>query len=143
MKSYIICFFGLIIFYMLLACEKQQINPSPINNILGEYDVKCCGYDIGKRMRIISKNDSVIDVRILSNYPNNLVLCSRVYKEITIVPKRSPWLVDSVFFYMYDKYHVQVGQIRIPNAGTFFDLWGAQDSVSNNIEYLSAVKRKD
>lgn len=132
-----------VLFFTLLSCEKQDVNPSPISNILGEYDVTCCDYDIGKRMKIIYKSDSIVDIRVLANYPNNLILSNRVYKNIKIVPKRSPWLVDSVFFYLYNSSNIQVGHIRTPNAGTYFELWGGLDSVSNSIEALNAIKRKD
>ncbi len=144
MKSSSHLFAGLfVLFFGMLGCEKEDVNPSPIYSILGEYDVKCCSYDIGKRMKVIPKNDSVIDIRILSDYPNNLIVCNRVYKDLTIIQKRSPWLVYSVFFYIYNSSHQQVGDIRTPRAGIYLELYGAVDSISQEIHGLQATKRKD
>jgi hypothetical protein len=142
MKSTSLLFISFFVLTLVitLSCEKQDIAPSPISSILGDYDV--IGNSIRpKRMKIISINDSIVDIRVLSNYPDNLILCDQVYKNITIVPQRSPWLVDSVFYYIYNNSHVQGGQIRTPKAGTYLDLWGGLDSISNRIVYLSAIKR--
>jgi hypothetical protein len=142
MKSTSLLFISFFVLTLVitLSCEKQDIAPSPISSILGDYDV--IGNSIRpKRMKIISINDSIVDIRVLSNYPDNLILCDQVYKNITIVPQRSPWLVDSVFYYIYNNSHDQVGQIRTPKAGTYFYLWGGLDSISNRIIYLSAIKR--
>lgn len=133
-----------VVFFAVLACEKEDINPSPIESILGDYDVNDLGrWDNGKRMKIIKKNDSIVDIRVLINYPFNLLECSYIYKDLTIIPKRSPWLVDSVFFYIYNNSHQQVGNIRTPKVGTYLQMWGGFDSLSNTIKPISAVKRKD
>lgn len=127
--------------FLMFSCEKQNVTPSQLNAILGDYDVIGSSSLRPKRMKLIPINDSIVDIRVLSNYPDNLILCDQIYKNITIVPKRSPWLVDSVFFYIYNNSNVQIGQIRVPKAGTFLDLWGGVDSLSNKIIYLNAIKR--
>jgi hypothetical protein len=143
MKSSTPLFAGIFVLFLgMLGCEKEYVNPSPIENILGDYDVTCCGWDQGKRMRIIPINDSMVDIRVLSNYPNNLRTYSRVFKNLIILPKRSPWLVDSIFFYIYDNQHNQVGDISTPKRGVYIDVH-TTDSVTNSYQIILATKRKD
>ncbi len=140
MKSSITLFAGLFVFFFaVLSCEKEDINPSPIKSILGEYDVTCCGWDKGKRLRIVPINDSIVDIRVLSNYPDNLRTYSRVFKNLIIIPKRSPWLVDSIFFYIYDNQHNQVGDISTPKRGIYLDVH-TTDSVTNSYQIILATK---
>lgn len=144
MKSSITLFAGLFVFFLaVLSCEKQDINPSPIESILGDYDVTCCSWDTGKRLLISKKNDSVVEIRVLSDYPNNLRSLKYVYKELTI---RKPLkIMDSVFFTIYGNIrpNTQIGFIRTPKAGIYLELYGAVDSISKEIHGLQATKRKD
>ena len=132
-----------VLFFGILGCEKEDINPSPIERILGDYDVTCCSWDIGKRLLISKKNDSVVEIRVLSDYPNNLRSLKYVYKELTI---RKPLrIMDSVFFTIYGNIrpNTQIGFIRTPRAGIYLELYGAVDSISQEIHGLQATKRKD
>ena len=132
-----------VLFFGILGCEKEDINPSPIESILGDYDVTCCSWDIGKRLLISKKNDSVVEIRVLSDYPNNLRSLKYVYKELTI---RKPMrIMDSVFFTIYGNIrpNTQIGFIRTPRAGIYLELYGAVDSISQEIHGLQATKRKD
>lgn len=132
-----------VLFFGILGCEKEDINPSPIESILGDYDVTCCSWDIGKRLLISKKNDSVVEIRVLSDYPNNLRSLKYVYKELTI---RKPLrIMDSVFFTIYGNIrpNTQIGFIRTPRAGIYLELYGAVDSISQEIHGLQATKRKD
>lgn len=144
MNSPITLFAGLfVVFFAVLSCEKEDINPSPIKSILGEYDVTCCSWDTGKRLIISTKNDSVVEIRVLSDYPNNLRSLKYVYKELTI---RKPLkIMDSVFFTIYGNIrpNTQIGFIRTPRAGIYLELYGAVDSISKEIHGLQATKRKD
>ena len=144
MKSPITLFAGLfVVFFAVLSCKKEDINPSPIESILGDYDVTCCSWDTGKRLIISKKNDSVVEIRVLSDYPNNLRSLKYVYKELTI---RKPLrIMDSVFFTIYGNIrpNTQIGFIRTPRAGIYLELYGAVDSISQEIHGLQATKRKD
>ena len=144
MKSPITLFAGLfVVFFAVLSCKKEDTNPSPIESILGDYDVTCCSWDTGKRLIISKKNDSVVEIRVLSDYPNNLRSLKYVYKELTI---RKPLkIMDSVFFTIYGNIrpNTQIGVIRTPRAGIYLELYGAVDSISKEIHGLQATKRKD
>ena len=144
MKSSTHLFAGLFVFFFaVLSCEKEDINPSPIERILGDYDVTCCSWDTGKRLLISKKNESVVEIRVLSDYPNNLRSLKYVYKELTI---RKPLkIMDSLFFTIYGNIrpNTQIGFIRTPRAGIYLELYGAVDSISKEIHGLQATKRKD
>lgn len=144
MKSSITLFAGLFVFFLaVLSCEKQDINPSPIERILGDYDVTCCSWDTGKRLIISKKNDSVVEIRVLSDYPNNLRSLKYLYKELTI--RKPMYPMDSTFFSIVGTYRVntEVGLFRTRKARTVLSLFGAVDSITQQIHGLQATKRKD
>lgn len=129
-----------VLFFAVLGCDKQDVNPSPIERILGDYDVTCCSWDIGKRLLISKKNDSVVEIRVLSDYPNNLRSLKYVYKELTI--RKPMYPMDSTFLSIVGTYRVntEVGLFRTRKARTVLSLFGAVDSITQQIQGLQATK---
>jgi hypothetical protein len=141
MKSSTPLFAGLfVLFFGMLGCEKEVINPSQIERILGDYDITCCSWDTGKRLLISKKNDSVVEIRVLSDYPNNLRSLKYVFKELTIKKPMNP--SDSTFYSMVGTYRVntEVGLFRTRKARTVLSLFGAVDSITQQIQGIQAIK---
>jgi hypothetical protein len=142
MKKYIFLFtFHFLLLFAILSCERQEIYPSPIASVIGEYKVLCCYQDIGRRMTVVAKNDSVVDIRVLSDYPNSLTKFSRVFKDVKIIPhQETPLGLDSITHYIY--HPIFIGYVRGYSAGTYFG-FTSWDSVTDNFATVVGTKIKE